>query len=91
MAISPLDDAGDLVGQIDRATPRPPLDLIGERSDRSRGLPGADRREVGERVFRLGLKVAAPPQAILAQLAGTCKKIPDEFAMKLKGGRTEVK
>lgn len=37
------------------------------------------------------LKVAAPPQAIRAQLAGACKKIPYDFTMKLAGGKTTVK
>lgn len=37
------------------------------------------------------LKVAAPPPAIRAQLAGACKKIPYDFTMKIGGGKTEVK
>ncbi len=37
------------------------------------------------------LKVAAPPPEVRAQLAGTCKKIPYDFTMKIAGGKTEVK
>jgi hypothetical protein len=37
------------------------------------------------------LKIAAPPPAIRAQLAGACKKIPYDFTMKFGRGKTEVK
>jgi len=37
------------------------------------------------------LKVAAPPPAIRAQIAGACKKIPYDFTMKIAGAKLEVK